>query len=79
MKFFKTPTISEFESMERVVLEMEEQNLERMKVLSTAYFDEVSNESDIFYPISTIAGRIRSEFYPGARPISTLPLAPKDG
>ena len=51
--------------------EIQDRNLNKMKVLSSAYFNDEDGEenrsvSDVYYPISTVHGRgIRSEFYPG--------------
>ena len=43
----------------------QDRNLEKMTELATAYFEEDDTQSDTFYPISGINGRIQSQFYPG--------------
>ena len=73
MQFFLKTLIAEGRSS-LVVLKMftnddeileQDRNLEKMTELATAYFEEDDTQSDTFYPISGINGRIQSQFYPG--------------
>ena len=74
MRFFLKTLIAEGRSSSLVVLKMftnddeileQDRNLEKMTELATAYFDEDDTQSDTFYPISGINGRVQSQFYPG--------------
>ena len=74
MRFFLKTLIAEGRSSSLVVLKMftnddeileQDRNLEKMTELATAYFEEDDTQSDTFYPISGINGRVQSQFYPG--------------
>ena len=73
MRFFLKTLLAEGRSS-LVVLKMftnddeileQDRNLEKMTELATAYFEEDDTQSDTFYPISGINGRVQSQFYPG--------------